>query len=379
MPRGIIKMKKFKKFLAVFLVIGLLIGIGLFLFIKRKKELASVSPPLKRPIAVNVVKVNRGHLEVKSHYIGKLVPVKKALISTRLSGYIMKIYRDEGEFFRKGDVLVEIDSTELRSRLRSLEAQLWAAKKELLVRKKIFLRNKKLLKYQAISKEAYELSSVSFETAKAKVKSLEEQIKQIKSQLSYALIKAPFSGVVLKKLKEQGDLTMPGVPILEVEDPSEGYKVLVQVPQEILPSLKKGQKVYLTFGNKKETSKIFKIYPAMEDNSLGTVEIRLRKRPFGLPSNSLLGVDIVLKDAEGFVLPVDALVDGKTQGVFVVEKDRLKFIPVKVLGKSEGSLVCDGNLKIGEFVVVGDPGFLMRLYSGERVYPVANILEKAKR
>ncbi len=242
------------------------------------------------------------------------------------------------------------------------------------------MRNKKLLKYQAISKEAYELSSVSFEMAKAKVKSLEEQIKQIKIQLSYAFIRAPFSGVVLKKFKNQGDLAMPGAPIFEVENPVQGYKVMVQVSQEQLPLFKKGQKVYLSFGNKREVSKIFKVYPSLENNSLGTLEIRVKKRPFGLPTYSLLGVDIVLKAPKGFVLPVSALVRGKTSGVYIIKRDRIKFVPVKVLGEDEGKVVCRGyGLKKGQLVVIGDPGFLMRLYSGEKVYPMLNTLEKMER
>jgi len=106
---------------------------------------------------------------------------------------------------------------------------------------------------------------------------------------------------------------------------------------------------------------------AVGEEALATAEIRLKERPFGLPSGASVGVDLVFKEPEGFVLPLKALVPGKNPAVYVVREERLVLVPVEVLGQSADQVVLKGKLVPGEPVVVGDPGLLLRLHPGQRV------------
>ncbi|HIE33355.1 MAG TPA: hypothetical protein EYP81_04840 [Thermodesulfobacteriaceae bacterium] len=54
----------------------------------------------------------------------------------------------------------------------------------------------------------------------------------MKSDLAYATIQAPFSGLVSHRFREAGDLVLPGIPILEIESPEKGYRIFVRVPPE---------------------------------------------------------------------------------------------------------------------------------------------------
>ncbi len=355
-----------KKGVISILIILLLAFGGFVLFKKRAEELKRAPKPFKPPIAVTVKKVKLGTLEIKEHYTGVLLPVKEVILATKVSGWIEQIAKDVGDRFKKGDLLVKVDSRELKAKLRALKSQLFGAEEELAVKKKIFLRNEVLLKHEAISQEAFDVSKMAFELAKSKVNALKDQISALEAQLSYSTIRAPFSGIVLAKLKNTGDFVAPGMPILKVLDPSKGYKLIINLPQEKVTYLKPGKKVYVKFGEKVIIKRIFKVYPETSPSGLASIEVRFKKSPFNLPVGSTIGVDVVFKRVKGFVLPIKSLVTGKRKGVYVFENGHLKFVPVKVLGISGGLFVAKGDLKPGDEVVVGDPGLLLRLYPGEK-------------
>ncbi|AEH44021.1 efflux transporter, RND family, MFP subunit [Thermodesulfatator indicus DSM 15286] len=362
-------MNKLKPFL-ILLVVFLLI-FGAFRVVKLKKEtIQSVKPPQKIPLPVEVAKVTKGTLEIREHYLGTITPVHEANIATRISGYILRITKYEGDKVKKGELLVEIEAKDIEAKLGVLKTQLASAQTELLVRKGIFERNQKLLEHEAISQEAFDLSKAAYQAALARVEQLKQEIEAAKVNLSYAFIKAPFSGVVTRRFKNPGDMATPGAPLITLEDPKAGYRLLVNIPQEKAASIVPGDRVYISLGDRQKIAAVYKVYPAVSKEALATVEIRLKKRPFSLPSGASLGVDLVLANLEGLLLPAKALVPGKSQGVYVVEKGRLKFIPVRVLGQSKGQVVASGKLNEGDQVVVGDPGLLLRLYPGQKVIPI---------
>ncbi len=297
------------------------------------------------------------------------MPILSAKISTRLTGFIIKLTKYEGDPVKEGELLVEIEAKELYTRLVALKSELRAAQTELLTRKSIFLRNKELLAHEAISKEAFDLSKSAYCQAKSKLEQIKQEIASLNQDLSYARLTAPFSGFVIKRFKEPGELAVPGAPLLEIENPRAGYRLLVKIPQEKAPEIFPGAKAYINLGPKRMITLVFRIHPAVGDDGLATVEIRLKKVPFGLPSGSSVGVDLVLAEPEGFIVPLKALVSGKTKGVYVVRKGRINFVPVKVLGKTKDLLVCQGEFFPEEVVVLGDPGFLLRLHPGQKVNP----------
>ncbi|OAG28016.1 efflux RND transporter periplasmic adaptor subunit [Thermodesulfatator autotrophicus] len=362
-------MNKLKPFL-ILLVVFLLIFGALRVVNLKKEALKKVKPPQKVPLSVEVARVAKGTLEVRENYLGTIIPVHQANISTRISGYILKITKYEGETVKRGELLVEIEAKDIEARLGVLKTQLASAQTELLVRKGIFERNQKLLEHEAISREAFDLSKAAYQAALSKVEQLKQEIEAAKVNLSYAVIKAPFNGVVTRRFKNPGDMATPGAPIITLEDPKAGYRLLVNIPQEKAVSITPGAKVYLVLGDRQKIARVHKVYPAVSKEALATLEIRLKDRPFSLPSGASLGVEVVLATPNGFILPVKALVPGKSPGVYVLAKNGLKFVPVKVLGQNKGLMAVSGNLKEDERVVVGDPGLLLRLYPGQKIIPV---------
>ena len=121
-----------------------------------------------------------------------------------------------------------------------------------------------------------------------------------------------------------------------------------------MEGLKPGGKVHLGYGDRVTTAAISRVYPALGKNILGSVEMVLPALPFGLPSGSTVGVDLVRKAVTGVIVPENALVRS-CAGTFVcVVKDGVVRIrKVTLLGADGGKAALAGELAPGEQVAVG--------------------------
>jgi len=374
---------KRKKLLILGLIV-ILIGGAVFLIMMKQQDISTLSKPQARVPAVGAAEVVEGRLEVTTHYMGTVEPYIRSDLSARISGNILSILKREGDNVRQGDLLAEIDSRESEDRARAAQAEVLATQQRLAgaksayeTQKAVYGRDEILYKAGAISQEALERSQSLYEGAKALMNASQESLEgQKKSasaaqvQAGYAKILAPFSGVVTKRWSEPGDLAVPGKPILTVEKTS-SYKVTAQIPQEEILRLRKGAKVYLRNADQSLTASVSRVYPALGKNLLASLEVSLAASPFGLPSGSTVGLDLVLESVTGLIIPENALV--KTdRGTFVYALDNgvVRIREVKLLGTGNGKAAVSGKLAAGELVATGQENKLLGLTEGSQVNPV---------
>jgi len=366
------KAARIRKFL---LLIGIIFFIILALLVVRKKKqkLAKIPPPKRAPLPVEVVKVRKGTLEITEHYLGKIRPLKETALSSRFTTYVLEIRKFEGDPVKKGEVLVLLDDRTLKARLKALKARLQAARITFLTRQNIFERDRILYENKALSKEAFELSKARLAEAEAQVTSLKQEIEALKVDLSYTRLRAPFDGVVRRRYLNPGDLALPGKPILELEDPEAGYRVFVSLAQEKIRKIHPGAKAYLVENKKRLPARVFSVHPATEAGGLGTVEIRVSKRPFALPSYGDVGVDLALEEVKGFLVPLKAVLENvKKDFLFCAqptEKDmaRLRVIPVHFLGRAQEKAALSGKIPTDCLAVVAEEATLLSLHEGQIV------------
>ncbi len=363
-----------KRLLFIPLVLVLVLG-AVFVVRKRKAELARARAPEGAPLPVRVVAVRRGTLEVKRGYLGRVEPVVSVSVAPRVSGYLVEVRVREGDRVKKGDVLARIDAAEFLHRLKRVEALLGGAKSTLATLEGIYRRDLTLFKNEAISREKLDRSKSALDEARARVLSLEEELKIAKLELSYCTLRSPCNGVITRRLQNEGDLAVVGKPVLEMEVPERGYRVLVEVPQEVAVHLRVGSPVEirpsLLDAKRRIVAKIGRVYPASGRGGLATVEVDLRNRPFGFPSGSTVSAFVVAERASGFILPAGALLRTGGSGVaFAVRGNRAVPVGVKVLADDGERVAVAGDLREGETVVVGGQGLLLRLRPGQRVEPV---------
>jgi RND family efflux transporter MFP subunit len=366
----------------MYILIAAALAAGALILVKNKMAgIAALPKPEASLPAVRVAAAATGTLEVFAHYQGSIEPLTKSDVSARISGNLLSVAKREGDPVREGEIVAVIDDRELVERSAAVEAEVLATRQRLAggrsayeTQKSIYERDEKLFAAGAISREALERSRAAIDGAKATVDAYEESIKGLSmnsaaaaTQTGYARIRAPFHGVVTRRWMEPGDLAVPGKPILTVEKISP-YKVTVQVPQEEMEGLKPGGKAHLGYGDRVTTAAISRVYPALGKNILGSVEMVLPALPFGLPSGSTVGVDLVRKAVTGVIVPENALVrSGAGTFVCVVKDGVVRIRKVNLLGTGEGKAALAGDVAPGEQVAVGQENRLLTLVEGTRV------------
>ena len=195
---------------------------------------------------------------------------------------------------------------------------------------------------------------------------MKKELSAVKSDLAYATIQAPFSGLVSHRFREPGDLVLPGIPILEIESPEKGYRIFVRVPQRKAAYIREGSKAILSEGRRRLSVSVFRVHPAVSENGLATVELRVAERPFGLPSGAKVGADLVMKTTEKTYVFLAKTEQGDLASV--------RSVPVMVLGRNGDLVAVSGRLSEGDWVIVAEESTLLRLHEGMKV----QVTEKAK-
>lgn len=372
-----------KKWISILVIVVL--AVAAIAVVKRKqKEIADLPKPAPQPMTVQTAVAGKGALEVLSHQMGEIKPFTNADIAPRITGHILSIPKREGDWVEKGEVVCVIDDRELADRAAAIRDEASATRQRLAGAKSVYEtqravtdRDEKLFLAGAISKEALERSRSTLDSVKASVDAYKETIKGLeknadaaKLQTEYSKVKAPFSGVIIKRLAEPGDLAVPGKPVLAIEQKTP-VKVVAQVPQELIQKLEPGAKVYLSDGTASIHSTITRVYPALGKNFMGSIEMVFGKSPFELPTGATVGIDIVTADVNGIIIPQNAVVHtDKGYFIYLVEnKDIIRIRQVEFLASGRGMAAINvkGDLPEGTVVAVGQENRLLTLIDGAKV------------
>ena len=159
----------------------------------------SLSMPLK---AYEIEEISVQPINYSIHRTGKLDFKRTLNLSFKSSGYLHKLTVDEGDYFQKNQLLALLDTAELKAAKNAAYAQLLQAKREV-------QRIKKLLKQKVSSENELDI-------AKTKLETIRSEYQVALYTLEKSKINAPFSGVVLTKNAELGELMSPGKEVLKV-------------------------------------------------------------------------------------------------------------------------------------------------------------------
>jgi len=361
-------------------ILALIVG-GIVIAKRKQREIAALPMPAAQTQVVQTATIAEGRLEVTSRQLGEVRPYTSADLAPRITGHILSLSKREGDPVAKGEVVCIVDDRELADRAAAVEADVLATRQRLAGARSVFdtqrsitARDEKLFAAGAISQEALERSRSALDSTRTAVEAYEESIKGMERsvaaarlQTGYARVTAPFAGVVTRRLAEPGDLAVPGKAVLTIEQASP-VKVVVQVPQELMGKVGKGTILYLSNGQESLPVEVARVYPALGRNLLGTIEVVLEKSPFGLPTGSTVGADLVTATVAGSIVPENALVKSE-KGCFLclVENGTVRVRPVELLGTGGGKAAVRGDLAAGAAVAVGQENRLLTLSDGMQV------------
>ena len=247
--------------LMLFIIVLVFIGvIGFNMFVKKmiSEAIANMG---EAPSPVTAVRVENKQWTPVIETTGLVRPNQGAMLSAQTSGTISKILVQSGQQVKKGDLLIELDSSVEKATLRASEAQLPSLKQT-------YQRYAALLKTQSVSQS-------EFDNAKAAYDALVANIESLKASIVRRQIYAPFNGITGIVKVNEGQYVNVGSEIVRVEDQSL-MKIDFSISQNQLENLYIGQKVTATADARLgETfgAKITAIEPAI-NKSTGLVEVQ---------------------------------------------------------------------------------------------------------
>ena len=180
---------------------------------------------------------------------GTIEPVTSVTVGTQVSGIVSKLYVDYNSTVKAGDVIAELDRTNLMSELSSAKASLNSAQSELDYQKANHERYKTLHEKGLISANEYEQVRLSFIKAQQTLTNHKENVKKAQTNLGYATITSPIDGVVLSKAVEEGQTVASSFntpTLFTIAKDLTDMRVIANVDEADIGEVKEGQRVTFT-------------------------------------------------------------------------------------------------------------------------------------
>ncbi len=180
---------------------------------------------------------------------GTIEPVTEVEVGTQVSGIIDRIYVDYNSEVHRGQVIAELDKTNLLSELASAQSNLSNAQSSLNYQSANYKRYKTLYDKGLVSANDYENAKLSYEQALQQVKVQQQNVQKAQTNLGYATITSPIDGVVLSKEVEEGQtvasaMTTPTLFII-AQDLTD-MRVIADIDEADIGGVKEGQRVTFT-------------------------------------------------------------------------------------------------------------------------------------
>lgn len=180
---------------------------------------------------------------------GTIEPVTSVTVGTQVSGIVSKLYVDYNSVVKAGDVIAELDRTNLMSELSSTQANLKSAQSELEYQKTNFERYKTLYDKGLISANDFEQARLSYTKAQQTVATVTQSVKKAKTNLGYATITSPIDGVVLSKEVEEGQTVASSFntpTLFTIAKDLTDMRVIADVDEADIGEVVEGQRVSFT-------------------------------------------------------------------------------------------------------------------------------------
>ena len=289
-------------------------------------------------------------------------------IGVRVPGRIERYLAEEGAHVKEGDALVELDARDYRAAVDRLEAQLRSARAQAVLKSKQLARARTLAGSKVVSKDELDVRQAESDAADAAVNQAEADLASAKVSLEYTTLRAPRNGVILAKLKEVGEIAVPGgfsgsgdlIRMANLED----LRGQVDVTESELSKIRMSQKAEVVpdaYPDRKYSAHVVKLYPQV-DRQKGTLKVEVHiiqpdaKLLPDMSARITFLEAVETSGARAVLVPRSAVrTDAETSFVWVVRDGRTRRTTVTT-GRNFGEQVqVTSGLDGGETIVVGSP------------------------
>ena len=270
-------------------------------------------------------KVERQNIHTSITATGTIEPVTSVTVGTQVSGIVAKLYVDYNSEVKKGQIIAELDKTNLISELNTARANLSSAQSTLGYEQANFNRYKTLYDKGLVSADDYESAKLSFEKARQQVATSRESVQKAQTNLGYATITSPIDGVVLSKSVEEGQTVAASFntpELFTIAKDLTDMRVIADIDEADIGGVKEGQRVSFTvdaFPDDKFEGEVTQVrQQATTESNVVTYEVVISAPNYDLKLKPGLTANVTIFTLE-------------KNGVLAVPSKALRFMPNEAL------------------------------------------------
>ena len=325
-------MKKVNKKIWLALLALLVIGILIWLFTGKKE---------KHTVTFETEKVVTTNIQNSITATGTIEPVTSVTVGTQVSGIVAHLYVDYNSVVRKGQVIAELDKTNLISELNTAKANLNSVQSSLNYQSANFNRYKTLYEKGLVSADDFENARLAYQQANQQVAQARETVKRAQTNLGYATITSPIDGVVLSKSVEEGQTVAASFSTPElftIAQDLTNMQVIADIDEADIGGVKTGQRVTFTVD----------AFP--DDTFQGSVK---QVRQQATTESNVVTYEVVISAPNNSLKLKPGLTANVT--IFTLEKNNVLAVPAKALRFTPNAALltpdqviedCQGDFKV---------------------------------
>jgi multidrug efflux system membrane fusion protein len=319
-----------------------------------------------RALPVIVEPVRKGTIDVYLNALGTVTPRNLVTVKPRVDGQLMKVYFEEGQLVKAGQLLADIDARPFEVQLGQAQGQL-AKDQALLANAQVDLeRYKTLLAQDSIAKQQVDTQESLVRQYQATIKADQSAVDQARLQLTYAKVTAPISGRVGLRQVDPGNVVRASdtngiVVIAQLQPISAVFPIPEDNVQRVMQRLQQGVPTVVEAWDREQKNKLATGRLVTADNQIDTTTGTIKmKAEFpndnaALFPNQFVNVRMLTQTLEDATLVPTAAIQRGSPGAFVYvvkEDSTVSVAPVK-LGPQQGeTTVATGGVRPGSMVVV---------------------------
>ena len=203
----------------------------------------------EQKVSFETAKVEIGKVQTSITATGTIEPVTSVTVGTQVSGIVSHLYVDYNSIVKKGQVIAELDRTNLISELNTAKANLTSAQSTANYELSNYNRYKTLYDKGLVSADEYESALLSYQKAKEQVNTSRESVRKAQTNLGYATITSPIDGVILSKSVEEGQTVAASFNTPElfvIAQDLTNMRVIADIDEADIGGVKEGQRVSFT-------------------------------------------------------------------------------------------------------------------------------------
>ncbi len=294
----------------------------------------------RKTVKAPVITLNSTQVVATREFPGQVVAKRQAVLSSKVSGFVNRIYVHEGMRVKKGDPLVDVEDSEIREKEKSILSSIKAVESQERFARATFKRYSRLVKEKAVTPQEFEEVRSKYHSLRARRHALQARLEEVRSLLKYTEIRSPVEGMVTAKRVDEGSFVNAGTPILTVDDNSSGFWFVAQVDEGLMGEVRPGQKgvVSLAHFGHPIVATVSLVVPRV-DPATRTFTVKLAISGNGLRSGLFGRLLLPREKGTALLVPAGAIVKrGELTAVYEVDAENVVHFRLVKLGRAYLSL-----------------------------------------